>query len=107
MPINVVLNAGAAAASMERTDVGQVEVRGFPVGEHGRIDVVDDGPAFPGAGDGHAARGRGSNSRSGRERLTRMRGTMSLCSRPRAGHDRRGRISRSSASLRAFRRTVS
>ncbi|HSP18680.1 MAG TPA: ATP-binding protein, partial [Myxococcaceae bacterium] len=45
--INVLVNAGDAIAAMERTDVGRVEVRWFPVGEHGRIEVVDDGPGLP------------------------------------------------------------
>ena len=45
--INLVVNAGQAIASMQRTDVGQVKVRWIAVGDRARIEVVDDGPGLP------------------------------------------------------------
>jgi two-component system, NtrC family, sensor kinase len=47
--INLVVNAGQAVASMERTEVGQVKVRWAAVEDRGRIEVEDDGPGLPGA----------------------------------------------------------
>ncbi len=47
--INLVVNAGQAVASMERTEVGQVKVRWTAVEDRARIDVEDDGPGLPGA----------------------------------------------------------
>jgi len=45
--INLVVNAGQAIASMQRTDVGQVKVRWIAIGDRGRIEVLDDGPGLP------------------------------------------------------------
>ena len=45
--INLVVNAGQAIASMQRTDVGQVKVRWIAVGDRARIEVLDDGPGLP------------------------------------------------------------
>jgi signal transduction histidine kinase len=93
--INLVVNAGDAVASMERTDVGRVEVRWFPVGEHGRIEVVDDGPGLPPGLDAAEpallvttkppGEGTGLGLRLCRELVARMGGTMSLSSPPGQG----------------------
>jgi signal transduction histidine kinase len=45
--INLLVNAGYAVASMQRTEVGQVRVRWLAVGSRARIEVVDDGPGLP------------------------------------------------------------
>jgi signal transduction histidine kinase len=45
--INLLVNAGHAAASMQRTEVGQVMVRWLAVGGRGRIEIADDGPGLP------------------------------------------------------------
>jgi signal transduction histidine kinase len=45
--INLLVNAGHAVASMQRTEVGQVRVRWLTIGERARIEVVDDGPGLP------------------------------------------------------------
>ena len=49
MLINLIVNAGQAVASMERTEVGQVKVRWAAVEDRARIEVEDDGPGLPGA----------------------------------------------------------
>lgn len=45
--INLVVNAGHAVSSMQRSEVGHVRVRWMAVGAVGRIEVVDDGPGLP------------------------------------------------------------
>ena len=45
--INLVVNAGQALASMERTEVGRVVVRWTAVGDRARLEVEDDGPGLP------------------------------------------------------------
>jgi C4-dicarboxylate-specific signal transduction histidine kinase len=45
--INLVVNAGQALASMERTEVGRVVVRWTAVGDRARIEIEDDGPGLP------------------------------------------------------------
>jgi len=45
--INLVVNAGQAVASMERTEVGLVRVRWALVEDRARIEVEDDGPGLP------------------------------------------------------------
>ena len=45
--INLVVNAGHAVASMQRTEVGRVVVRWTAVGDRARIEVEDDGPGLP------------------------------------------------------------
>ena len=46
--INLVVNAGQAVASMERTEVGHVKVRWVAIEDRARIEVEDDGPGLPG-----------------------------------------------------------
>ncbi|MGZ6134014.1 MAG: sensor histidine kinase [Myxococcaceae bacterium] len=93
--VNLVVNAGDAVTSMERPDVGRVEVRWFPFGDQGRIEVVDDGPGLPpgleAAGPSRLVTTKPPGEGTGlglplcRDLVARMGGTMSLCSPPGQG----------------------
>jgi two-component system NtrC family sensor kinase len=45
--INLVVNAGQAVGSMERPDVGRVQICWQRRGERGLIEIIDDGPGLP------------------------------------------------------------
>lgn len=45
--INLLVNAGQAAGSMRRPEVGRVNVWWVALGDRGRIEISDDGPGLP------------------------------------------------------------
>ena len=98
--INLLVNAGQAVASVQRTDVGRVRIRWTALATRGRIEVLDDGPGLPEAvrrGEHDAlfttkppGTGTGLGHSLCHELLTEMGGTLELRSQP--GQGTRGRI---------------
>jgi signal transduction histidine kinase len=92
--INLVVNAAQAIRSAGRVEPGRVQVRWTKVGNHGRIEVVDDGPGLPDRIENGEEillstkpkeLGTGLGLGLCRDLVTQMGGTLQLSSRPAEG----------------------